>query len=446
MYAPNRGGPVEAPELIRKKRDGQALTRAEVFEFIECYTRGEVPDYQCAALLMASFFRGLDARETADLAEALRRSGQQLDLSAFPQPKIVMHSAGGVGEKTSLVVAPVAAAGGLLVPMISSRGLEQTSGTLDKLASIPGFRTNLTLAEFRRVLGVCGLGLIDQTEELVAAGRRLCALRQATATLECIPLIAASIMSQMLAEDIDGLVLDVKTGSGAFMPEFREASKLARCMVEVGATCGISVQTLITDMSQPLGNAVGNALEVIEAVETLKGRGPADLVELSREFAAYMFLLGGVATTLDAARARFDSLLASGQALERFAQLVAAQDGDAEVVRDYARLPRAQYEDSVVAPAEGFVADLEAGALGQAVRLLGGRREPQVSGGDAAVGLALEKKVGDPVAVGERICALYANDRARLARAHDMVRSAIVISPEPVAARPLILDRVPGVS
>jgi len=434
---------MNAPELIRKKRDGCALERGEIFEFIERYTRGEIPDYQCAALLMAIFFRGLDARETVDLTEAMRRSGQQLDLSRFPQPKIDKHSTGGVGDKTSLVVAPVAAAGGLLVPMISGRGLGHTGGTLDKLESIPGFNTRLTLAEFRGVLGVCGMALIGQTEELAPADRKLYALRDVTATVESIPLVAASIMSKKLAEDLDGLVLDVKTGSGAFVQKFEQARELAARMVEIGTACGISVRALITDMSQPLGNAVGNALEVVEAIETLKGRGPQDLVEVSRELTAYMFMLGGLEATLDAARARFDSLLASGEALAKFAQVVAAQGGDARVVQDYSCLPRAQYEDSVVAPEEGFVAALEARALGRAAMCLGAGRERLDSVIDPAVGLVLEKKVGEPVCTGERVCALYANDRVRLAHAHTMVRSAIAISPEPVAPTPLILGRVP---
>jgi pyrimidine-nucleoside phosphorylase len=437
---------MNAPELIRKKRDGCTLERGEIFEFIERSTRGEIPDYQCAALLMAVFLRGLDVRETADLTEAMRQSGQQLDLSSFPQPKIDKHSTGGVGDKTSLVVAPVAAAGGLLVPMISGRGLGHTGGTLDKLESIPGFNTHLTLAEFRRVLGVCGVGLIGQTEELAPADRKLYALRDVTATVESIPLIAASVMSKKLAEDLDGLVLDVKTGSGAFMQKFEEARELAARMVAIGTACGICVRALITDMSQPLGNAVGNALEVVEAAETLKGRGPRDLVEISRELTAHMFVLGGIESSLELGCARFDYLIQKGHALERFARVIAAQGGDAKVVEDYSRLPRAQYEDSVVAPEGGFVAALDARALGRASILLGAGRERVDSAIDPAVGLVLEKKVGDAVSVGERICALYANDRVRLPQAHTMVRSAIAISPGPVAPTPLILGRVPDLS
>jgi pyrimidine-nucleoside phosphorylase len=434
---------MNTPELIRKKRDGCALERGEIFEFIEQCTRGEIPDYQCAAFLMAVFFRGLDGRETADLTEAMLHSGQVLDLSCFPQPKIDKHSTGGVGDKTSLVIAPVAAASGLLVPMISGRGLGHTGGTLDKLESIPGFNTRLTLAEFRRVLGVCGMGFIGQTAELAPADRKLYALRDVTATVESIPLIAASILSKKLAEDIDGLVLDVKTGSGAFLQKFQNARELATRLVEIGTACGIGVQALITDMSEPLGNAVGNALEVVEALETLKGRGPQDLVELCRELTAHMLLLGGLEATLDAARARFDTVLASGQALEKLAQVIGAQGGDARVVEDYSRLPRAQHEDSVVAPEDGFVAGLEAQAVGQASMLLGAGRQCLDSAIDPAVGVIVEKKVGDPVSTGERVCTLYANDLGLLRRAREMVRTAIEISPEPVRALPLILARLP---
>jgi len=434
---------MDTPGLVRKKRDGRALAREEIFEFVQDYTRGDIPDYQAAALLMAIYFRGLDARETADLTEAMMRSGQVLDLSEFTKPKIDKHSTGGVGDKTSLVIAPVAAAGGLLVPMISGRSLGHTGGTLDKLESIPGFNTRLSIAAFRRVLGACGVALIGQTDELAPADRKLYALRDVTATVESIPLIAASIMSKKLAEGIDGLVLDVKAGSGAFMKTFEDARALAARMVEIGRACGKRVEALITDMTQPLGQAVGNALEVIEAIETLKGRGPRDLVEVCRELAAHMFVLGGLETELAAARARFDTVLASGKGLEKFAQVVAAQGGDARVVDDYAKLPKAEYEDSVVAPEGGYVAGLEAEAVGRAAVLLGAGRERLDSVIDPAVGLVLEKKVGDPVSIGERICAIYANNRARLPRLREMVRAALAISPEPVALRPLILARLP---
>jgi pyrimidine-nucleoside phosphorylase len=430
-------------EIIRKKRDGRRLSSDEIFEFIQRYTRGQIPDYQCSALLMAIYFCGLSPEETAELTEAMVGSGRVLDLSEFPQPKIDKHSTGGVGDKTSLIVAPVAAAGGLLVPMISGRGLGHTGGTLDKLESIPGFNARLSLVEFRRVLKTCGMGMIGQTEEIAPADRKLYALRDVTGTVESMPLISASIMSKKLAEGIDGLVLDVKAGSGAFMKKFEDARALATRMVEIGKACGKRVQALITDMSQPLGQAVGNALEVIESIETLKGRGPNDLVEACRDLTAHMFLLGDMVTSLEAGRAKFDSLLASGAALQKFAHVISEQGGEARVVDNYCLLPAAKYEDSIVAWEDGIVQRLEAEALGRASMVLGAGRESLDSVVDPAVGLVFEKKVGDRVSAGERICTIHSNDGARQARAREMIRAAIALSPEPVAARPLILGRVP---
>lgn len=434
---------MDAPDLIRKKRDGLPLEREEIFDFVARYTRGEIPDYQASALLMAVFFRGLDARETADLTEAMVRSGEALELSEIPLPKVDKHSTGGVGDKTSLVVAPVAAAGGLAVPMVSGRGLGHTGGTLDKLEAIPGFNTRLPLKEFRRVVAACGLGLIGQTEEFAPADRKLYALRDVTATVESLPLISASILSKKLAEGISGLVLDVKTGSGAFMKKLADSRALAARMVEIGTACGAKVCALITDMNQPLGNAVGNALEVIESLETLKGRGPRDLVEVSRELTAHMFVLGGVERSLESARARFDSVIAAGKGVEKFAQVVAAQGGDARAVEDYLRLPSAQHENSWVASEDGYVAELEAEAIGRASMALGAGRERLDSVIDPGVGLVFEKKVGDPVSAGERICALFVNDRSRLERARAMLARAIKVSLEPVQVGKLILDQVP---
>jgi pyrimidine-nucleoside phosphorylase len=435
---------MDAPDLIRKKRDGQALAREEIFDFVARYTRGEIPDYQASALLMVVFFRGLDSRETADLTEAMMRSGEVLDFSEIPLPKADKHSTGGVGDKTSLVIAPVAAAGGLAVPMVSGRGLGHTGGTLDKLEAIPGFNTRLTLKEFRGVLVECGLGLIGQTEEFAPADRKLYALRDVTATVESLPLICASILSKKLAEGIRALVLDVKTGSGAFMKKLEDSRSLAGRMVEIGTACGARVRALITDMNQPLGIAVGNSLEVIECLETLQGRGPRDLVELSRELTARMFFLGGVENSLDGARARFDSVIASGKGMEKFAQVIAAQGGDARVVEDYSRLPSAQYEDSFVAAQDGFIAELEAETIGRASMALGAGRERLDSVIDPAVGIVFEKKVGDAVSTGERICSLFVNDRSRLARARQMLAQAIRISPEPSQPPKLILAEIPG--
>jgi pyrimidine-nucleoside phosphorylase/thymidine phosphorylase len=433
---------MDTPELIRKKRNGLVLAKAEVFDFVERYTRGEIPDYQASALLMAIYFRGMDPRETADLTEAMLRSGRVLDFSALPGPKIDKHSTGGVGDKTSLTIAPAAAAAGVLVPMISGRGLGHTGGTLDKLEAIPGFSPRLTSQEFHRVLETCGLAFGAATEEFAPADRKLYALRDVTATVESIPLITASIMSKKLAEGIDGLVLDVKTGTGAFMQGLEDARALATSMVNTGTAHGKRVHALITDMSQPLGNAVGNALEVIESVETLKGRGPSDLVELCRELTSHMLLLGNVTDSLDEARARYDAAIASGQALERFARVVEEQGGNPRALEDYSLLPQAKYEDSVVAPEDGYVAKLEARVMGVASMILGAGRERADATIDPAVGLMFKKKVGDAVCAGERICILYSNERSRVPRALEMIREAIVISPDRVSPPPLVLERV----
>jgi pyrimidine-nucleoside phosphorylase len=365
-----------------------------------------------------------------------------LDLSEFAQPKVDKHSTGGVGDKTSLIVGPIAAAGGLMVPMISGRGLGHTGGTLDKLESIPGFNTRLTLDEFRRVLGACGMGLIGQTDDLAPADRRLYALRDVTATVESIPLICASILSKKIAEGIDGLVLDVKTGSGAFMKTLEDSRALAERMVAIGTACGKRVKALVTGMSEPLGRAVGNALEVIECIEALKGRGPRDLMEVSRELTAHMFVVGGVETTLEPARVRFDSILGSGRGLEKLAESIREQGGNPRVVEDYSLFVAAQFEDAVVAPEDGHIAALEAETMGRASMALGAGRERVEAVIDPAVGLVFEKKVGDPVAAGERVCAIYSNDRSRVVRVREMIRGAMRIAPETVVAPPLVLGEV----
>jgi len=433
---------MDTPELIRKKRDGLALTKAEIFDFVGRYTRGEIPDYQVSALLMAIYFRGMDTRETADLTEAMLRSGRVLDFSALPAAKVDKHSTGGVGDKTSLIIAPAAAACGVLVPMISGRGLGHTGGTLDKLEAIPGFNPRLSYQDFHRVLESCGLAFGAATDEFAPADRKLYALRDVTATVESIPLITGSIMSKKLAEGIDGLLLDVKTGSGAFMQGLENARALATSLVNTGVAHGKRVHALITDMNQPLGNAVGNSLEVIESVETLKGRGPRDLVQLSRELTAHLVLLGKVTDSLDDARARYDSSIADGSALRRLVRVVAEQGGNPRALEDYSLLPQPQFEESVVAPNSGYLAALEARAMGLASMILGAGRERSDSTIDPAVGLVFEKKVGDAVSAGERICVVYSNDRSRASRAMEMIRRAITVSTEPVPAPPLILEQV----
>lgn len=429
---------MRAVDVIQAKRDGRELTGEEITGFISGYTRGEVPDYQAAALAMAVFFRGMTPEETVALTEAMMRSGEVLDLSDIPGPKVDKHSTGGVGDKTSLVLAPLAAACGVSVPMISGRGLGHTGGTLDKLESIPGFRVGLSLAEFRSVLGRCGMGLIGQTPEIAPADRKLYALRDVTATVESLPLIAASIMSKKMAEGIDGLVLDVKTGDGAFMKAFEDSRALAETMVRIGRGMGKKVVALITDMEQPLGRAVGNALEVVECIETLKGRGPTDLESLSVELTARMLHVVEAAPDLDAARARVREALASGAGLRRFREVIALQGGEPAVCDDLALLPRARETVDLPAPADGRVARIACRAVGHAAMLLGAGREAVDSRIDPAVGLVLHKKVGDLVVAGEPLLTVHVNDRRRLEEVLERLRDAVKVAPEAPPATPLV--------
>jgi pyrimidine-nucleoside phosphorylase/thymidine phosphorylase len=423
---------LRAVDIIRRKRDGGALSRDEIAFFVEGYTAGRVTDYQASALAMAVFFRGMTAEETVALTESMMRTGEVLDLSALPGPKVDKHSTGGVGDKASLVLAPLAAACGLFVPMISGRGLGHTGGTLDKLESIPGFRVGLSMGEFKAVLGKARLALIGQTPQIAPADRKLYALRDVTATVESRPLIAASIMSKKMAEGIDALILDVKTGDGAFMKTLDDARALARAMVDIGRGMGKKVAALITDMEQPLGRAVGNALEVAESVEALSGRGPADLEELSVELAAWMIHLGA-AEPLETARGRVRDALSSGAGLSKLREVIALQGGDPAVCDDPGRLPRAARTTEVRAAEAGHVTAIGCSAMGQAAMILGAGRETVESGIDPAVGIVLHKKVGDAVAKDEPLATVHVNDERRLADAVSMIGTAIRVGD---AARP----------
>ncbi len=341
-----------AIDVIRKKRDGGELSRGEIEFLVNAYTRGDVADYQVSAWLMAVVLRGMTRAETAALTDAMLHSGEVLDLSSLPAKKVDKHSTGGVGDKTSLVLAPLAAAAGVVVPMISGRGLGHTGGTLDKLEAIPGFNVNLSVAEFRRVLKACGCAMIGQTAEIAPADRKLYALRDVTGTVESPYLICASIMSKKLAEGIDALVLDVKTGSGAFMKTEKDAAFLAELMVETGERMGKQVVALITDMDQPLGRMIGNALEVVEVLEILHGEGPEDLRELCLELAGWMLQVAGVAATVADGKEQSRKLISSGMALDRFRQMVELQGGDAKAVDDVKRLPQAQSFHDAVEPEE----------------------------------------------------------------------------------------------
>jgi pyrimidine-nucleoside phosphorylase/thymidine phosphorylase len=431
---------VRAVDVITRKRDGAELSAEEIAFLVDGYTAGRIPEYQASAFAMAVFFKGMTPAETTALTTAMMNSGEVLDLSSLPGPRADKHSTGGVGDKTSLVLAPLAAACGAFVPMISGRGLGHTGGTLDKLEAIPGFRVGLSLSEFRAVLAECGVCLIGQTPEIAPADRKLYALRDVTATVESLPLIAASIMSKKMAEGIDALVLDVKFGDGAFMKSFADARALAQAMLDIGRGMGKRVAALLTDMQQPLGRTVGNALETQEAIETLKGRGPTDLESLSLELAAWMLRLAGIAPALEEARRRVREALASGAGLRRFQQVIERQGGDPRVCDDPGLLPQARERVDVRARAEGRVASIGCRATGHAAMLLGAGRETVDSRVDPAVGIVFHKKVGDRVMAGEPVCTLHVNDRSRLEQAQQMLAEAIRVAPEAPAAGPLVRE------
>ena len=431
--------PIRAVDVIRKTRDREQLSRLEIDSFIHGYSRGDIPDYQAAAWLMAARIRGLTRSETADLTDAMLRSGDVLDLSDFAAGKVDKHSTGGVGDKTSLVLAPLVAAGGLVVPMISGRGLGHTGGTLDKLESIPGFNVNLSVAELRRVLHACGCCMIGQTPELAPADRKLYALRDVTATVESPYLICASIMSKKLAEGIDALVLDVKTGSGAFMKREEDAIFLAELMVETGERMGKKITALITDMDQPLGRNVGNSLEVAEVLNVLQGSGPQDLRELCLELAGWMFHLGGAASTVEQGRQAAQQLIESGKALKQFREMVALQGGDTSVIDDPTRLPRSKYTLEVVSAKTGYVAGMDCAAIGTACVVLGGGRARKEDSVDPAVGLVLHKKLSDRVSLGEALCSIRYNSEERAAEARNLILESYQIGDAPAQrTRPLI--------
>jgi pyrimidine-nucleoside phosphorylase len=434
---------MRAVDLIRRKRDGGRLAADEIRFLVDGITGGDVPDYQWSALLMAIVWRGMDATETEALVDAMLHSGTVLDLSDIPGPKVDKHSTGGVGDKTSLVLAPVVAACGVTVPMVSGRGLGHTGGTLDKLESIPGFRVDLDLVTYRRIARECGLVLAGQTAEIAPADRVLYALRDATATVESIPLITASILSKKLAEGIDALVLDVKCGDGAFMARLEDARALAASLATIGRRLGTPVRVLLTSMDAPLGRAIGNALEVREAVACLQGTGPADTTELSLELAAEMLVVCGAVRDVVEARGRCRRAVADGSALERFRRVVAAQGGDPRVCDDPdAVLPRATLVETVRADRDGHLGRLRAWPIGQAAMLLGAGRATVNDRIDPAAGVVLHRQIGDAVAAGDVLAELHGNEShaAALPAAHELVRSAVRIDATPVIRPPLLLE------
>jgi len=430
---------MRAVDLIRKKRDSGEHSREEIDFLISGYTRGEIPDYQIAAWLMAAWLRGLNHAELTALTESMLYSGEVLNLADLPGKKVDKHSTGGVGDKTSLILAPIVAAGGLTVPMISGRGLGYTGGTLDKLESIPGFNVNLSLEEFRRVLRECGMGLIGQTAEIAPADKKIYALRDVTATIENAGLICASIMSKKLAEGIDALVLDVKTGSGAFMKREEDAVHLAEVMVETGTRMGKKTTALITDMDQPLGRAAGHSNEVIECIEVLSGRGPADLRELSIELSAWMFYLGERTRSVDEGRQLAENMIAGGQAKNKLKQGIKLQGGDERVIDEPQRLPRARFQVDVPSLTSGFVRGTNCEQFGVALAMLGGGREKKEDAIDHAVGLEFRRRIGDPVKKGEPLATIHYNSDAKLAEAKSLIAGSYQIGDAaPSQPRPLV--------
>jgi pyrimidine-nucleoside phosphorylase len=431
-------------DLIRKKRDGHELAASEIEFIVKGYTAGDFPDYQMSAWLMAVLLRGMTRVEIAELTTAMLNSGEVLEWGSLPGAKVDKHSTGGVGDKTSLIIAPIVAAAGVVVPMISGRGLGHTGGTLDKLESIPGFNVNLSAAEMRKVLAACGCCLIGQTSSIVPADKKMYALRDVTGTVESPALICASIMSKKLAEGIDALVLDVKTGSGAFMKSEADAIHLAELMVETGERMGKKVVALITDMDQPLGRYIGNALEVVESVEVLNGGGPADLVELCVELAGWMLYLGERANSLEKGREDASALIASGAALEKFREIVRLQGGNDQSLNDLTLLPQAKHQVDVLSPSAGIIERIDCEKIGVASLVLGGGRETKEDNIDPAVGIVLLKKTGDQVAANEPLCTLHYNGPARLDEARSLVCSSYRFSTTPANKPRPMIHRVIG--
>ncbi len=429
-------------DLIQRKRDGEELAPEEIEYLVVGYTNGDIPDYQMSAFLMAVYFSGMSDREVSRLTECMLRSGDSVDLSGVPGVKVDKHSTGGVGDKTSFIVAPLAAAAGVVVPMMSGRALGHTGGTLDKLESIPGFRTNLTPAEFQAQLAEHGLCFIGQTDQLAPADRKLYALRDVTATVESTPLISSSIMSKKLAEGVDALVLDVKVGSGAFMKKQVDARRLAQTMVGIGRRMDKKVQALITDMNQPLGYAVGNALEVMEASQTLQNAGPADLTKLCIELAARMIYLGKKAPSLDDARRVAEKHLVDGSGYKKFKQVVTAQGGNAQALDKFELLPNATGMREITSPRGGYVSAINAEDIGVASNMIGAGRDRKDDSIDPAVGIILEVKTGEKVDAGSVLCRLYYTKEERVDEAAEMVEDAFSISPQKPDERELILEVV----
>ncbi len=428
-------------DIIYKKREGGILSKAEIDFFIEGYTAGTIPDYQASALLMAIYFRKLSKEETYLLTDAMKRSGDIADLSGIKGIKVDKHSTGGVGDKTTLVVGPLAAACGVPIAKMSGRGLGFTGGTVDKMESIPGFRTALEADEFTELVNTVGLAVIGQTAHIAAADKKLYALRDVTATVDNIGLITSSIMSKKLASGSDAIILDVKCGHGAFMENIEDAVELGQWMVDIGKAAGKNTVAFITDMSQPLGHAVGNALEIIEAIETLKGKGPSDITELALQLSAYMVYLGGKAGSPEEGRIMVEKKLSSGEGLEKLRQFIVGQGGNGQVINDYSLFPQAVFSQAVKATSEGQIIEIDARAIGRASQFTGAGREKKEDSIDMASGIVLHKKIGDTVKIGQELATVYSNDQNKLNGALKAAEAAYTIK-EQNAVIPTLIKRI----
>ncbi len=425
-------------DLIMKKRNGSALTGEEIRFMVQGYTKGEIPDYQMSAMMMAIYFRGMDADETLALTMEMAHSGDMLDLSDIHGVKVDKHSTGGVGDKTSLALTPMVAAAGVTVAKMSGRGLGHTGGTIDKLESFSGFSTAITEQQFKENVNRIGIAIMGQTADLAPADKKLYALRDVTATVDNMSLIASSIMSKKLAAGADAIVLDVKTGSGAFMKTQEDSFALAREMVRIGNGAGRKTIAVVSDMDQPLGCAVGNALEVREAIDTLRGCGPEDFVELCLTLGSYMLVAGGEAATEEEAEQILREVIENGSALDKLAEFIAAQGGDRELVYHPEKLPQASMTQEIESPADGYIQRIVCDEIGICSLILGGGRETKESAIDLSVGLVLHKKVGDAVKKRESLATIHANDQAKLDMAKERFLQAYTIDEEPVEKKPLI--------
>ncbi|HEX6628649.1 MAG TPA: thymidine phosphorylase [Gemmatimonadaceae bacterium] len=430
------------PRLIERKRDGGRLEPAEIHDLVIAFSKGDVPDYQMAAFLMAIYYRGLDRSEMNAMMEAMLESGKRLDFSHISKPRVDKHSTGGVGDKTSLILAPLIASLGVAVPMMSGRGLGHTGGTLDKLESIPGFRTSLSLKEAGRQIETIGCAMIGQTEEIVPADRKLYALRDATATVEVIPLIASSIMSKKISESLTGLVLDIKRGSGSFITDLDQEIALANAMIQLGAAHDCPVVALLTAMDRPLGHACGNALEVAESIDVLKGAGPLDLAEVTLALGTEMLLLAGVARSAKDACAMMIDAMTTGRALQKFREIVRAQGGDESVIDKPSRLPQARHKAYFLAPVSGIIQRVEPREIGYGVIALGGGRRNMEDTVDPSVGFVITAKPGIRVTKGDALATIHARTEEDLKLGESILDKAIVIGEAITHPLPLVSHRV----